>query len=401
VIDDLNHADYSILDLQRNHQQGTGDKTGCLIIPGKPFGVVRDIIHDDWLVGAHRLAHHARAGRHARAQQFFGGNAFHHPEDQFIRLRVHHHQAARLAIQNLHRVVQNILQQGFQVQGGSKLAGDFVQGGQLAGTAFCFHQQAGLFNCACHLVCHRLEQVLLFIGKGECRVHAAQAECTDGLGAGIQRDRQPGKNWLGRQQHPAPLSFVVVIIRQNCLALADDLMLQCLPRQNDDVFLLCKALILVHTENLHQFCTGCIHQHQADIVRRNHLYHLGVGQLVDIVHIKGNVHTLGNPAEHVDFLHPALHGIDHLGALGCQCCLVAEGIQEANLPGGVGFTRTALPQGNPAQQALATLHGHKHQGIQEAHAGFLRLQNGRQGLQAIEHQGFLLVAKHPHQRTHG
>ena len=81
---------------------------------------------------------------------------------------------AGLAVEDADRALQEVLEQRLQLQGGGKLAGDFVQGAELAGALFGLLQQAGLDDGAGGLVGDGLQQLQLAAGVEGARIAACR-----------------------------------------------------------------------------------------------------------------------------------------------------------------------------------------------------------------------------------
>jgi len=397
VVDNFQHADDRFFDDQRHRQQRLTLEAGLFIGIGGKVGRGARVVNNHRSLAAHGLAHHTAAGRQAFIQQVASRRTRDHPEDQFIGLRIDQQQAAGLAAQYFNCVLQNGLQQGLGLQGGGELAGHFVQRRKLAGTALGFAQQAGLGDGPGHLVGGGLQQAELLLRIGHIGVAVAQTEGANCLRAGVERYAHPGVQVALRQHHPAPLTFFVIVIRHGAAALPDHFLFQRLARRNDDIFLFVQALIIFDEEHLHQFFALGVVQHQVELVRRDDLGRLGVGQLIDIIQRNGNVHTLGHAGQDVHFLHAALQVINHLGALNRQCRLVAEGFQEVEFAGSVGVAGMARPQRQPACQPLPPGQRDEQDGVQQVNAGLFGLQRGGKVDGAAQVERGVLVAQRLHQ----
>ncbi len=77
--------------------------------------------------------------------------------------------------------MQDVLKQGLQIQGGGELAGDFVQGAELAGPLLGLLEQAGLDDGAGGLVGDGLQQLQLAADVNRRRIAAAHAQGADGF----------------------------------------------------------------------------------------------------------------------------------------------------------------------------------------------------------------------------
>ena len=88
AVDDFQHADDAVLDLQRHGQDGLAHETGLLICSREPARGGAYVIGDDRGARPHGLADDPDAGRHPLSGQVSGHRAGCHLENQFVGLLV-------------------------------------------------------------------------------------------------------------------------------------------------------------------------------------------------------------------------------------------------------------------------------------------------------------------------
>ena len=95
---------------------------------------------------------------------------------------------------------------------------------------------------------------------------------------------------------------------------------------------------------------------------------LSINQLERVIEVQGDIDALCHAREHIQFMHPAFHVGNHLGAFQRDSRLAAQGFQEGDITGLIVFARDTLTHGNPTDQAFLSGDGDKKLGSKQQNA---------------------------------
>ncbi len=133
---------------------------------------------------------------------------------------------------------------------------------------------------------------------------------------------------------------------------------------------------------------------------RDDLGGLGKDEFKHVIEREGDVHALRDAGQGVHLLHAAFEVGHGLGALKGQGSLLAQVIHESQVLGGVGLSREARAQCQPAERAFLAGQTDEKTRSQQRQARFLRLE-GRRYMGGIQVKGQSFLFKMLCQRAGG